>query len=132
MRQQFANLVMVSVFRPEVSEADNLSNTETTKMWLKINGIDFQIVQGMYKGNIETAFVVPMKHQRSIEAIARDYKQESILLRHGDYSCELLYLETKLIEPLGYWTEVSKNEALELNNYTLEIESGRYFTVKGQ
>jgi len=131
MTNQYATLVIFSVYRSQLNETDNIQSTELIKDWMRINDIDYQVLNGVYKGIEETSFAVSAKHQRAIEIIARDFDQESILIRHNDLHSELKTLKDNKIVALGKWTEVPRHEALQTDAYTLERETDRYFVVKG-
>lgn len=131
MKTQNAELILFSVELSTNNRLDNQINTDQVINWLTLNNVPFQRVNGVYKGTSEVSFIVPMRYKRQIEAIARDYNQESILLRHHDLSCELQYLKTGQLEQIGQWTEIKYHEKHQYDGYTEEIETNRFFTVKG-
>lgn len=130
MKTQNAELIIFSVELSSNSRLDNQINTDQVINWMDLNNVPYQRVTGVYKGTSETSFVVPARFKRQIEAIARDYNQESILLRRHDLSCELYYLKTGQVEQIGQWTEIKYHEKSQYDGYTEELETNRFFTVK--
>lgn len=127
---QHAKLVIFSVEHKSLNPSDNVHHTEAIEEWMKLNDIPFQRLVGMYKGDQEASFAVPGRFQRIIESIARDYEQESILVRDHDLSCTLVYLKDNSTQDLGQWQEVQFEELQYLDSYTIEESTGRYFAAR--
>lgn len=62
---------------------------------------------GMYKGKLEKSFVVPVADEDEYEhlrELAKEFRQESILLVDDDLSANLVMLKDGEITELGYWS----------------------------
>lgn len=128
MRQIYKPLIIFSVFQAEKSYFNNESDSLTIARVLKANNINYKLAEGFYKGVGETCFIVQnsLGNYPLIMQIARNFKQESILLRHADGTAELEYLDGRR-EFLGEFVKVSAEIAENRDSYTI-TEDGYYIT----
>lgn len=116
----------------ELSYADAESNkSRTTELGLQLDSLFSVVVpvDGAYKGKQEHSFAVWAKDEAAIEQllqIAADNLQESIMVRYGDYSCQLRFTNGR-VQEIGQWTEISEQRAESIYAYT-EI-AGKYFAA---
>ena len=97
----------------------------------RITGLTLIDSIGCYKGAIEPSVIVTIQNQEQmtqVKKLAKAYSQESVLIRHGDSSCELHYM-TGTIEPLkGTLKAISAVESFHVDAFT--IVNGQYWTIK--
>lgn len=130
MKTLLPRMVFISAERSDRSEIDNglasvlLDTTLLRKKYQYISTI------GCYKGGTEQSFGVICQAPWSagmLRLLAKDLDQESIMVREPDGSCWLVYCNGVKEEYIGQWTEVSKERARDLENYT--IYHGRIYAA---
>lgn len=137
MRHLNPKKILVSAHVDNPGRLSNLVRHADATCDLALVGCDFREVHGCYKGVPELAVVTwpesPL-HERQILELARSWNQESVLVVHPDNACELVYLQEQEHAPqfIGTWQEVSAEEAADLDAYTYDPESGRYFAAVGR
>lgn len=95
----------------------------------KINAID---LDGKYKGRREVSILIDARHIKYALDIAKAYGQESILYLHADRWCELVDVATEERKPLGWLCSTSKENALGLENYSLNYLTQTYYIIEEQ
>lgn len=129
--------------RPFVILALNNDSAEQDMAVLKEYDIPFKRVDGVYKGEKENAYVVPLPYDEdgaefllaALRSLAMGYNQECILRVHPDGSAYLVNTDKCSVSRygresyIGQWQEVSRHHAETLDGYTFDPESGRYFAA---
>jgi hypothetical protein len=124
MRQnQFTPIIILAL-----NSGSKVSDIEA----LKSKGLDVFIhCIGSYKGVTEDSYIIPMsEHRRALE-LAREFKQESVLLRYADGEVFLYYLEDGDLSILGRLEPVSGSEARESKGFTYRPDIDTYYVAKG-
>lgn len=89
----------------------NLKNYQTTKKYFNSLEVEFQEVEGVYKGEREKSFLVSAKMTEFIVPFLNKFKQECCLLltpsKHGNYKACFIFPDGSK-ERKGYWVEVPK------------------------
>ena len=105
--------------------------------------IPFKHVNGVYKGEKENAYVIPLPHDGErqdfllavLRSLAMGYNQECILRVHPDGSAYLVNTDKCRVSRygketyIGQWQEVSRHHAETIDGYTYDPETGRYFAA---
>lgn len=97
---------------------------------LRVNHIPFKRVIGTYKNTQEVSYLVPSVYQDQVLRLAKEMDQESILEVDGNKNAVLRYIEDGRVERLGRFTKVSEDEALNLDSWTRDIQTGDYYAVR--
>jgi hypothetical protein len=99
---------------------------------LKSKGLDVVIpCIGSYNGETEDSYIVPMSEHGKVMELAREYNQESVLIRYADGECYLYFLDDGSMVELGKLVPVSEGEAKESDSYTYRPDLGTYYVTKG-
>lgn len=109
-------------------------NTDKDSTILKAHGIvRFKAVQGSYKGELETSYVIPFTTLETYQKalfLAKQYNQESILVVDINRDAELIYIDNSKTDKLGKFQCVSKYEALAQDSWTKDVEKEYYYVIK--
>lgn len=132
------NIVLVSVYRSELSNEVNHANHVKAIELLKCDDVPFSVVKGNYKGNDELTLMLSTndakKHSDNLSNalnLAYLFNQDSVLEVHNDGTSVLHSLRSDMPSlTIGSFKEVSKQEAVSQESYTYEPVSNRYFIVK--
>ena len=113
-----------------VYNGSNLDAANHLKVFNKLYRFNPKQVNGSYKGIKESSILVYIsdKELSSIEKIAREFKQESILIVDSKRNSFLKYLSTNKVESIGRMLKTSKLEALTKDSYS-EV-NGIYYIVE--
>lgn len=129
------NKVFVSVYKSDLTVEQNHANHVKASGLLTLEGISFQVVKGVYKGEAELTFLLSntdfTKHIANVLMafnLGMLFNQESILEVSNDGRATLKYIDGES-KDIGELKEVSETEALASDAYTLEPVSKRYFKV---
>jgi hypothetical protein len=107
----------------ELACLDRAQNNERTQRLYDMIKSDYRVaieVAGFYKGASERSFMVWVRNDTDIDVllgIAASFMQESILVVHGDKTCQLHYTDGRLFE-IGLWTNISEERLHRYNSYT--------------
>lgn len=118
------NVVFFSVYNG--SRLDAANHIRVFKQLNRI-GLSPKLVDGRYNGVNEKSLVLPISAMKLVEKLARQFKQESILIVYSDRSAALKFIEKDSIESIGNFTEVSQQVALSGNAFSLINQ--RYYVV---
>jgi hypothetical protein len=134
--------VILSVTPGELStQAEDVRNADFVE-WLLANDIPYKALNGSYKGKEEVSFLIRETDYSLVESDPAAWleDQETVLVlsaqaphRHGLRTATLIYLNDRPNEVLGSWLNVTKDEALSRDAWTLDPSTGEYWvTKKGQ
>ena len=132
------NLVFLTSELTTNSKEENRKAFKEICHFLKNYDYNFQIVQGVYKGNSEPCLMVGIGDNignnltadiHTSANVASIYGQESILLVNRDNSSELLYPSTNKREYLGKMRQVSEYTIKNNNIDAYTIINGNYYTT---
>lgn len=122
MRDLPKKFMILSAEYYTLTEEQNKHRTNTLRSCLRIMGVNFEQVTGVYKGTKEISFLCDVSNidvQETIQTLAFDvFGQESVLHKEYDGFCELLYKDAS-VDYLGKIRQVSEIEASELDAYTI-------------
>jgi hypothetical protein len=124
--QDIKPILIFSVFELGNSTHLNISNTDNVCKMLEENSIPYKLLDGVYKGSIETSVLVTYKHIKLVESLCKDYKQDCFLYSDEFRSSALIYKNNK-IEHIGKLTAIPKNIADKLESYTYDSSEGLYW-----
>ena len=122
--------VIFSVFQSRLSKDENLENHEKVLRHLKDFGLNYKVVEGVYRGESELSILVPVINQvfdlATVEQLAHIYDQHSILFVDSDRNAELRFmvkafdasLNQVKSEKLGKFIATTKGVATQCENYT--------------
>lgn len=127
--------LIVTSDRAEYTATVNDMRRDTFRHQLSLRGLSFKEVQGVYKGNAETAYLVLIHdtgEEHAALRLARRYGQESALYVDANRAATLMILRPEVggpdvddTENLGMWAEVPEAVAKAQGAYTRS--EGRYF-----
>jgi hypothetical protein len=92
----------------------------------------FKEVAGSYKGHSEKGFAIVVQDTADVltlQDIADEYAQESVLVLDEERQAFLFYMDGKPKELLGLWMAASKLKASELDAFTYDPSTGAYYIV---
>ncbi len=124
----------VIIFSAELSNLtprENAVRTAEVRERLDTYGILYREVEGHYKGNKETSFVVantPQTYEDVYVIALLDFDQECILLRGEDDKTYLMNRGSA--EYIGKFTQVPEDIAVQQGDYTYDKEYNAYYIVK--
>ena len=122
--------VIFSVFQSRLSHQDNMDNHKKVLRHLKDFGLNYKVVEGVYRGESELSILVPVINQvfdlATVEQLAHIYNQHSILFVDSDRNAELKFmvkafdenLDQVRSEKLGKFIATTKGIATQCENYT--------------
>ena len=123
--------VIFSVFQSRLSHQDNMDNHKKVLRHLKDFGLNYKVVEGVYRGESELSILVPVINQvfdlATVEQLAHIYNQHSILFVDSDRNAELKFMvkpfdaslnELPKSEKLGKFIATTKGIATQCNSYT--------------
>ena len=122
--------VIFSVFQSRLSHQDNMDNHKKVLRHLKDFGLNYKVVEGVYRGESELSILVPVINQvfdlATVEQLAHIYNQQSILFVDSDRNAELKFmvkafdenLDQVRSEKLGKFIATTKGIATQCENYT--------------
>ena len=123
----------VVILSAELSRQDSFTNDRRTTLLNDMIAelrLPFKRATGVYKGSKENSFVVVVNDQADIDTLANfaflSFGQESILHQDSNQLARLVYADGRM-ETLGKLTQVSKELAETLDNYT--IMEGKFYTT---
>lgn len=124
-------MIYFSVFQGSQSDDLNLKNTLEISKYLKAKGIEYRLVQGIYKGSSEISFQVPDSALEDALLIASLYSQESILVVDPEAGSHLFYLDGDHLvqEFIGVFQRINWTEIFDQDS--LSIIGNKVFAVKG-
>jgi hypothetical protein len=109
-------------------------NKEMETKWIKHDtGLESKPVIECYKGQTEVSHVVPYETKEQFEllvALAKDHKQESILVLLESRQAALHYVNTRTTVPIGRLVNATEQEALNSENYTYDPIYREYYVTK--
>lgn len=126
------------IISAELSHHDgktNMKRTNTLKELIKGTHMPYKEILGLYAGKAESSFLLPLdtlykireKQIEKIQNLANDFGQESVLVRHCDNSCQLLFNTGDTVE-IGQWNEVDK---MPLDFGTYDPATKKYYATTG-
>ena len=134
MRTQYTPCIIFSVERHDLNHSQNVLNVRQAEQDMNTMGIKFERLLGVYKGSEEVSLMVTdMSHVRTIIGMAKEFNQESILLRDNENNCTLQYLSkpnwdmSNRFESIGKLKQVGVDEALQSDSYTYSYRLKSYF-----
>ena len=123
-------VVILSGELSSLSSAENSRRTTLLNDMIAELRLPFKRAEGVYKGSKENSFVVVVNDQADIDAVTgfafKAFGQESVLHQDSNQLARLIYSDGKM-ETLGKLTQVSKELAETLDNYT--IMEGKFYTT---
>ncbi len=124
---------MKIIFSLKYNDCDNThEQLITEKFFSDCLGLGVIHVDGKYLGKKGYSLMVDDAGNKDIDLIkriAKQFKQESILLVNTENNCVyLFYFDTETAEHIGQWTEVSEGEAERSLSYS-KIE-GKYYVAR--
>jgi hypothetical protein len=119
---------MKPILRPFYIFALNTNNDKESHVLLNegLTNTQFKTLQGMYKGEKETSYLVDADFENVAVKLAEEYNQESILYVDETRDAFLLFKSGER-QKLGKWQEI-KNIA-GLDAYTIDISTGRVYAA---
>jgi len=122
-QRHYANMIVVMISAEQWQESDSFNKEQTRCLQgiLDYEKFKYKEATSMYKGVSESSFVVIVRDASeltSLKLLAKDFRQESILIRCGEY-VDLYYPDTNKMEKIGSKiVQVSMEYALKQNAYT--------------
>ena len=115
---------MKPILRPFYIFALNTNDAKEPHILLDkgLNTKQFKTLQGSYKGQVETSYLVDADFQGIVWDLAREYNQESILYVDENRNAYLEYLADGRIEKLGKFQAITNVKNLDA--YTVDLSTG--------
>lgn len=128
------NKVIFSVFQKGKSNDENLISTTKIMTLLNKTGVEFQNVEGCYKGTKELFFVLDLRMLPVAKELAVMNNRESILTIDTMGDVMLHYMPVTLEQdlPLGKFISVSKEVALAQDAYTYDLKGTYYICSQNE
>lgn len=126
-----------SAMKSDETDAVNKMNHSTAHSELLNHGLRCDVVEGMYEGEHELSYLVQCRSVACLDkvlGIARQYKQESVLVCDADGNSYLFFVESALIQNLGkmnvynadYFNKYVKDGC---KAYTYHPATNKYYVV---
>lgn len=112
--------IIFSVFSSDVSIHVNIDRTEYVTASLELDGVNFQLADGVYKGNRETSIIVidTPKNRALVLGFASLFCQESVLIIDENQNGELVTSAGDYLLTVGRIRCVSERVAKSRDAYT--------------
>lgn len=136
---RFEPFVILAVTQPTQDAKEQGTRNAEFALWLIANGIPHKQLIGCYKGQKEISFLIRRDDFQDNPVGLRAWLdgQESILVlsaqephRRGQRTAHLTYLANGAKEELGYWTAVSRTDALTQDAWTYDPAFEQYYVVR--
>lgn len=111
------------------TRAELHANTEAVQ-FLESDNIAFKVVDGCYKGETETSYLVHARHVKFVEVLCRAFDQESYLLVDAYRNAVLVYLKDGKREDIGQFQRADRDTALAQDGYTYDPVLEQHWVVK--
>lgn len=129
--------IIFSVFHFLEDSDTNADNTNSVQAKLDNRCIPYRKIYGKYRGEFKYSFIVNQDYLQTVKEIAARYHQECILLLgeavvNNVRPVQVLYINTDIINPIGFLGATDREDALSNNDYMYDYELDQYFiTTKG-
>lgn len=123
------NIVLFSAEKSNLDNGTNYANTQKCIRLMSQSDISFLSMVGSYQFKTENSFLVLMSHIESVQYLCERFDQESYFVSFGDRSSFLVDAKSQTETFLGKLVNVSKEDALKSGNWTLNNETGLYYTT---
>ena len=118
--------------------AVNQPNENADKAFLAEHGIHVSnpACIGAYKGKLELAYLIPCDQdtraevEASVLQAAKAANQESVLFLDSEREAYLIFVDNRDTGHIGTWSGIDSAEAASLDAWTLNRETGQYYTVR--
>jgi len=121
-------VLIFSVYQSDRQDTDNQDNHQTVVNRLSQLDISHKVLNGRYQGIDEKSILVKMDQLDTVQALCKQFNQESYLHLDKDRVASLRFTEGR-IEKIGNLEAVSKTKALKSDAYTFDPMSNTYFIV---
>ena len=130
MRNSNNKTVIMSAFTLS-TVGSNLVRHKNLQNDLKVMGLSYKVVTGVYKGSKELSLVIPCNDAQIVEllALSKHYNQECIAVIDKDNQTNLLYPNGDSLK-IGTFKHVTKEYAESKEAYTLDEKTGFYFIAE--
>lgn len=125
-----SNVVFISAFTNNI---EDYTMHSSMKHILNMNNLNFQVVNGVYKGQSELSFMVELTDKCNLDffkTMGRLFQQESILYVNDDSDAYLVFTEDEASDKIGKMQIVSKEEAESNDAYTHVTSTDTYLMAK--
>lgn len=128
MKTQYVPCIIFSVDQSSQPSITNSINRAVVERDMIAMGIDFEKVLGVYDNVEEFSYIVTsLEHTSVILGIAKEYNQDSVLLRNNENKCHLKFFDGREPLYLGYLKQVDFEEAMKSDAYTYSPKLKTYF-----
>ena len=128
MRAQYKPCIIFSVDVGDYDHKVNVMARYQAENDMIRMGIKFETVLGVYNGIEETSYIVTdMSKVPIILGMAKEFYQESVLLRDNENNCTLKFFDGRPMQSIGKLNEVSVEQAMASNAYTYSYSLKKYF-----
>ena len=128
MKHLIQPMIFFSAYRADMPIEMNVERHQQLCRDLEAVHKPYLNVVGSYAGKMEQSVAIPMLEARFYRhwlTYAARFGQESIMVRHADGSCYLVYCEDGHEEYIGQWREVSAARAHDSGAWSRI--SGKYY-----
>lgn len=122
----FQPIVIISAELPNSDRYLNQDRTNRLRSRLLEMGLPFDGVKGVYKGTTENSFLVVTQDVEAMKKLAREFSQEAILSSDANRNSTLHFTKGEDVA-VGKLKQVSKEEAMLLDNYTIVCDNNREY-----
>ena len=135
MKAQYLPCIIFSVESSDLSTPENAMNKRIAENAMTNMGMEFEKLVGVYNGVLETSYLITdMNFLLTAMGIAKEFNQESVLLRDNENNCTLKYLSNNELQPIGKLESIHETEACEIfiqgGSYTYKPSTKQYFTCR--
>lgn len=135
MRAQYLPCIIFSVESSTLSKPENAMNKRIAENAMVNMGIQFEKLVGSYNGGLETSYMVTdLSFLLTCLGIAKEFNQESVLLRDNENNCTLKFLSDNSLQPIGKMEAIHETEACSIlrqgGSYTYKPSIKQYFTCR--
>jgi hypothetical protein len=128
---QYVPCIIFSVSKSNLTDLENNRRSRIAENDLHRMNVSYTKVLGMYQGSSEWSYLVTdMTAVSLVIGMAKEYDQDSILLRDNENNCTLKYFDGRPMESIGKLERVDVLEAFNGTAYTYNPITKQYFMCK--
>lgn len=120
----FAPIVIISAELPNSDRYLNQDRTNRLRNRLLELGLAFDGVTGVNKGATENAFLVVTSDVELMKKLGREFSQEAIISSDANRMSTLHFMKGEE-KRLGKLKQITRDEALTLDSYTIVRDNGK-------
>ena len=118
--------MILTPWQSALSAKENVKNVTMFEAALKVLELPYKEVLGVWQGEKEVSFIMDYDVEFLTHVIC-EYNQDAVLVMDDQGNGYLRNKGCKVLEPIGKYKEVSKEDAEKCDGYTYDAENNTYF-----